>query len=93
MDAKSPWRMGSICGGTIQSSTISCKVWTQKSSDLPGHTADGGGTVPADICVTVHKPDLVIIDEKNGSLHIIELTNLDTRHKEKSDSDVLMRQI
>ena len=33
-------------------------------ADLPGHTADGGGTVPADICVTVHKPDLAIIDEK-----------------------------
>ena len=59
-------------------------------ADLPGHTADGGGTVPADICVTVHKPDLVIIDEKNGSLYIVELTvpfetNIEIRHREKSD--------
>ena len=37
-----------------------------------------------------HKPDLVICDETNGSLFIFELTvpfetNLDTRHREKSD--------
>ena len=59
-------------------------------ADLPGNTADGGGTVPADICVTVHKPDLVIIDEKNNSLYICELTvpyetNIETRHRGKSD--------
>ena len=53
-------------------------------------TAGGAGTVPADICVTVHKPDLVIVDEKNNTLHIVELTvtfdlNLETRHREKSN--------
>ena len=59
-------------------------------ADLPGHTVDGGGTVPADICITAHKPDLVIMDQKTNSLFIIELTvpfeaNVETRHKEKSD--------
>ena len=47
-------------------------------------------TIPANICVTAHKPDLVICDQTNGSLFIFELTvpfetNLDTRHREKSD--------
>ena len=34
------------------------------TADLPGHTADGGGTIPADICVTAHKPDLKGVQAK-----------------------------
>ena len=81
------WRHNTIINYIMQSvDTEKFKVF----ADLPGHTADGGGTVPADICVTVHKPDLVIIDEKNGSLYIVELTvpfetNIEIRHREKSD--------
>ena len=32
-------------------------------SDLPGHTAPGGGSIPPEVCVTAEKPDIVIIDE------------------------------
>ena len=32
-------------------------------ADLPGHTVDGG-SIPADICITAHKADIVIIDQK-----------------------------
>ena len=59
-------------------------------ADLPGHTADGSGTVPPDLCVTTHKPDLVIIDKKTNTLHIIELSvpfeqNIEQRHIDKSN--------
>ena len=81
------WRHNTVINYIYQSiDTAKYKVY----ADLPGNTAEGGGTVPADICVTAHKPDLVIIDEKNNSLYICELTvpfetNIETRHREKSD--------
>ena len=31
-------------------------------SDLPEHTAAGGGSIPPEICVTAEKPDIVILD-------------------------------
>ena len=73
------WRHITIINYIMQSvDTEKFKVF----ADMPGHTANGGVTVPADIFVTVHKLDLVIIDEDYGSLHFVELTNLDTRHRE-----------
>ena len=53
-------------------------------SDLPG-----GGTIPPSLCVTNHKPDIVIIDKHTKSLHRYELTmplmsNIEARHQEKS---------
>ena len=58
-------------------------------SDLPGMEAPGGGTIPPSLCVTSHKPDIVIIDKHTKSLHIFELTvplmsNIEARHQEKS---------
>ncbi len=39
-------------------------------SDLPGYTTPAGGSIPADLL----KPDLVIIDNKNKTVEIAELT-------------------
>ena len=58
-------------------------------SDLPGWEATGGGTIPAELCMTNLKPDIVIIDSTKKKLHIFELTvplttNIDQRNSEKS---------
>ena len=58
-------------------------------SDLPGWEADGGGTIPANLCITNLKPDIVIIDDDKKVLNIFELTvplaaNIDQRHTEKT---------
>ena len=58
-------------------------------SDLPGWEATGGGTIPAELCMTNLKPDIVIIDSVKKKLHIFELTvplttNIDQRNSEKS---------
>ena len=58
-------------------------------SDLPGWEATGGGTIPADLCITNLKPDIVIIDNSKKILHIYELTvplatNIDQRNAEKT---------
>ena len=59
-------------------------------SDLPGHTAPGGGSIPPELCVTAERPDIVIIDNHKKSIHLFELTcpaerNIETRHTEKSN--------
>ena len=59
-------------------------------SDLPGHTAQGGGSIPPEFCVTPEKPDIVIIDNHKKIIHLYELTcpsekNIETRHTEKSN--------
>ena len=58
-------------------------------SDLPGWEATGGGSIPAELCMTNLKPDIVIIDSVKKKLHIFELTvplttNIDQRNIEKS---------
>ena len=80
------WRHNNLINYIVQSvDTTKFKVY----ADLPEHTVDGG-TIPADICITPQKPDIVIIDEKSNSINIFELTvpiehNLEKRHTEKSD--------
>ena len=59
-------------------------------SDLPGHEANGGGTIPPEICVTNLKPDIVILDKLKKDLHIFELTcplerNIEERHTFKQN--------
>ena len=59
-------------------------------SDLPGHEAAGGGTIPPEVCVTNLKPDIVIIDKVKKELHIFELTcpletNIEKRHLDKQN--------
>ena len=67
-------------------------------SDLPGCEAAGGGTIPADLCVTNLKPDIVIIDNEKKILHIFELTvpltsNIDQRHAEKAKNTHISSQM
>ena len=59
-------------------------------SDLPGHTAPGGGSIPPEICVTSLKPDIVIIDNHKQTIHLFELTcpserNIEARNLEKTN--------
>ena len=59
-------------------------------SDLEGHTAAGGGSIPPELCVTTLKPDIVILDDKAKTIHLFELTcpsehNIEQRHTEKSN--------
>ena len=60
-------------------------------SDLPGYTV-GGGSTPPELCITGQKPDIVIQDKKNKSIHLFELSvpietnnNIEKRHTEKSN--------
>ena len=60
-------------------------------SDLPGHTAAGGGSIPPELCVTTLKPDIVILNDQAKTIHLFELTcpsenNIEQRHTEKSNS-------
>ena len=52
----------------------------------------GGGSVPPELCITAQKPDIMIQDKTNKSVHLFELSvpietngNIDKRHTEKSD--------
>ena len=36
---------------------------SSKYSDMPGHTARHGGTIPLNILVTAFKPDIVIVSQ------------------------------
>ena len=38
---------------------------------IPGWEAEGGGTIPANLCVTNLKPDIVIIDDEKHVLNIL----------------------
>ena len=58
-------------------------------SDIPGHTAPGGGSIPPELCVTVQKPDIVIIEKEKKEIHLFELTcpseaNIEYWHSEKN---------
>ena len=59
-------------------------------SDLPGYTAPGGGSIPPEICITVQKPDIVIINKLDRSMHLFELTcpleeHIEKRHQNKEN--------
>ena len=43
-------------------------------SDLPGHTAPGGGSIPPELCVTNLKPDIVILNKDAKNIYFFELT-------------------
>ena len=81
------WRHNNIINYIInQIDTTKFKIY----SDLEGHTTSTGGTIPANICPTTEKPDLVLIDEKTKTVHIFELTvpfepNIEKRHNDKTD--------
>ena len=59
-------------------------------SDIEGHEAPGGGTVPPEVTVTNLKPDITIWDKVNNKFHIFELTvpldvNISQRNLDKSN--------
>ena len=79
------WRHNNLINFIVTSVDPTFKVY----SDLPGWEATGGGTIPAELCTTNLKPDIVIIDSAKKKLHIFELTvplttNIDQRNIEKS---------
>ena len=65
------WRHNCIVSYVVNS--IDTEKYTV-FSDIPGHTAAGGGSVPPEICITAQKPDIVIIEKSNKSIHLFELT-------------------
>ena len=81
------WRHNNIVNYVVDS------VDTEKFtvySDIPGHTAPGGGSIPPEICITVQKPDIVIIDKVNKVMHLFELTcpleeHIEKRHQDKEN--------
>ena len=59
-------------------------------SDIEGHEAPGGGTVPPEVTVTNLKPNITIWDKINNKFHIFELTvpldvNISQRNIDKSN--------
>ena len=80
------WRHNCIVNYIVNSVDTKFTVF----SDLPGHTAAGGGSIPPEICVTAEKPDIVILDNHKKQIHLFELTcpsekYIDTRNTEKSN--------
>ena len=43
-------------------------------SDIQGHQAAGGGSIPPEICVTNLRPDIVVINVENNTVNLLELT-------------------
>ena len=79
------WRHTNLINFIVTNVDPTFKVY----SDLSGWEATGGGTIPAELCMTNLKPDIVIIDSTKKKLHIFELTvplttNIDQRNIEKS---------
>ena len=81
------WRHNNIVNYVVNS------LDTQKfsvHSDLPGHEAAGGGSIPPEVCITSLKPDITILDTVNKKFHIFELTcplfaNIDKQHDYKTN--------
>ena len=40
-------------------------------SDIPGHNAPGGGSIPPELCVTVQKPDIVILNKEKKKIPFV----------------------
>ena len=58
--------------------------------DLEGQQTGAGGTIPANMLVTLQKPDIVIIEQKTKAVTLFELTvpgetRLETAHTLKVD--------
>ena len=59
-------------------------------SDINGYQTTNGGTIPENMTVTVLKPDIVIVNEKDKVVEIFELTvpfegNIKARNTQKSN--------
>ena len=81
------WRHNNVVNYIVQS--LDHTKYTIHS-DIPGHEAAGGGTIPPELTITPLKPDITILDKQNEKFHIFELTcpleeNIDKRHTDKSN--------
>ena len=81
------WRHNNIVNYVVQS--LDSSKYTV-FSDIEGHEAPGGGTVPPEVTVTNLKPDITIWDKVNNKFHIFELTvpldvNIAQRNTDKSN--------
>ena len=81
------WRHNNIVNYVVNS--LDSQKFTVHS-DLPGHEAAGGGTIPPEILITNLKPDITILDKTNNKFHIFELTcplmaNIDKQHDYKTN--------
>ena len=56
----STWRHDSVLSYIVSTVDPTLTV----SSDIPGHTAPAGGSIPPQLCVTVQKPEKVIINKE-----------------------------
>ena len=65
------WRHNNIINYIVQS--LDTHKYTVHS-DIPGHEAAGGGTVPPELAITPLKPDITIWDKECEKFHIFELT-------------------
>ena len=81
------WRHNNIINYIVQS--LDTDKYTVHS-DIPGHEAPGGGTVPPELAITPLKPDITIWDKHSEKFHIFELTcpleeNIAARNTDKSN--------
>ena len=62
-------------------------------SDIPGFQTTNGGSLPADMAVTTLKPNVVLLDHKEKTIHLFELTvNWESNSKEEKNN-IQIRQI
>ena len=81
------WRHNNIVNYVVQSLDVTKYTIF---SDIEGHQASGGGSIPPKVCITNLKPDITIWDKAANKFHIFKLTcplekHIKTRHTEKSN--------
>ena len=81
------WRHNNVINFIVES--LDSSKYTIHS-DIPGHEAPWGGTVPPELTITPLKPDITIWNKKSERFHIYELTcpleeNITQRHLDKSN--------
>ena len=81
------WRHDNIINYIVQC-LDSTKVTVY--SDIEGHQASNGGSMPPEVLVTEQKPDIVVINAEKGTVKLLELTvpfegNIKERNKDKTD--------
>ena len=84
------WRHDSVLSTIISIVRPHLIAGRQLFSDLSGHQAPHGGTIPPHILVTNLRPDIFILDELKREVVILELTcpfdrNVDRMHSYKED--------
>ena len=84
------WRHNSFLISIINLLRPYLKAGFTLFSDMPGHQAPHGGTVPPHILVTASKPDIFIFNEQSSEVVVFELTcpwdsNIARSHSYKSE--------